>query len=65
MLLLVTSCVDRSLLVDTARDYSADDFVGYDVQTRDIFDETKNLLVLSDWALDKMHAQNGCVSRAR
>ena len=27
MLLLVASCVDRSLLVDTVRDYSAYDFV--------------------------------------
>ena len=33
MLLLVASCVHRSLLVDTVRDYSAYDFVSHVFQT--------------------------------
>ena len=65
MLLLVASCVDRSLLVDTARDYSAKDFIRYVLQTRFIFNETKNLLVLSGCALDRIRTQSRCVTRAR
>ena len=34
MLLLAAGCVDRSLLVDTARDYSAYDFDSEVFQTR-------------------------------
>ena len=65
MLFLVASCVDSSLLVDTARDYSAYDFVRYVLQTRFIFNENKNQLVLSDCALDRIRTQSRCVTQAR
>ena len=41
MLLLVASCVDRSLLVHTVRDYSAYNFDSYEFQTRVLIDENK------------------------
>ena len=57
MLLLVASCVDRSLLVDTVRDYSAYDFVSQVFQTRVLLDENKNMSVLSDRSLDRIHTK--------
>ena len=58
MLLLVASCVDRSLLVDTVRDYSAYDFVSKVFQTRVLFDNKKNMIFLSDRSLARIHTQS-------
>ena len=58
MLLLVASCVDRSLLVDTARDYSAYDFDRSEFQTRVVIDENKNMSFLSDRSLARIHTQS-------
>ena len=41
MLLLVASCVDRSLLVVLVRDYSAYNFDSYELHTRVFIDENK------------------------
>ena len=43
--LLVAGCVDRSLLVDTVRDYSAYDFDSQVFQTRFFIDKNKNMSV--------------------
>ena len=58
MPLLVASCVDRSLLVDTARAYSAYDFVSQVLPTRALLDENKNMPVLSDRALNRIYTQS-------
>ena len=58
MLLLVASCVDRSLLVNTVRDYSAYNFVSKVFQTRDLSKDNKNMSVLSDHASDRIHTQS-------
>ena len=41
MLLFVASCVDRSLLVHTVRDYCAYNFDSKEFQTRVLIDENK------------------------
>ena len=58
MLLLVASCVDRSLLVDTVRDYSAYDFDRQEFQTRVFIDENKNMSFLSDRSLARIYTQS-------
>ena len=58
MLLLVASRVDRSLIVDTMRDHNAYGFVSKVFQTRVLSDENKNMSVLSDCALDRIHTQS-------
>ena len=60
MLLLVASCVDRAVLVDTGtvRDYSAYDFDCQEFQTRVFIDENKNMSFLSDRSLARIHTQS-------
>ena len=57
MLLLVASCVDRSRLVDTVRDYSAYNFDSQEFQTRVFIEEIKNVSFLSDHSLARIHTQ--------
>ena len=59
-MLLVASCVDRSLLVDITAvpDYSACDFDSYEFQTRVLLDENKTCHFLSDRSLARIHTQS-------
>ena len=58
MLLLVAICVDRSLLVDTVRDYSVYNFDSKYFQTRVLIDENTNIVIMSDRSLARVHIQS-------
>ena len=58
MLLLVASCVDRSLLLHTVRYYSANNLDIQDLQTRVFEDENKNMLFSSNRSLARIHTQS-------
>ena len=58
MLLFVASCVDRSLLVHTVRDYSANDIVIYVFQTRVLLYEKIIMSVWSNRQLDRTYIQS-------
>ena len=58
MLLLVASCVDRSLVRDTVRDYSAYDIITYVFQTRVLLYEKKIMSVLSNRQFGRIYIQS-------